>query len=472
MSELVKYGGAAPADDKCFGQYDRIYEAMKKVAMLLICSSPILAKVGHEYIKASQYGDEYGIVQDAFSKIFKIIDEASIDLAGRRDKCTDLSDVAWGMLGMKQCNKGNAKMDGFFGLIVNFFKNHLGETGVIAALTTSTGILAVYSTMRNFIAELLTNVMCAIYYNGSNGIVGTWVIAKIIIQTIGKFIKDGGVLSKNIAIGIGGEILKFVTNLGQWNKKNNEYVIVNDTPAIEDVESNIADVDNGVVVGDGVSLASGLSDAVDELENIEDYEDGGDELINNYIDDKQQMARDFKHNDKKLKFMREYLLDAIEETAEGGPEYYEHQELLQMINQLAGRWRPPTAMYDMGDASKLPASQPTDETEYDSDYDPSEYMDQTVERTRSYGGIIKKEDSKFIKNLNKSMKKMRKGLKSKKAGYNYMKKNKGTKKNRRHRNINPGFSKKKAGKKTKALGKGIRTSKRNTKRRKIRRGRG
>ena len=67
---------------------------------------------------------------------------------------------------------------------------------------------------------------------------------------------------------------------------------------------------------------------------------------------------------------------------------------------------------------------------------------------------------------------MRKGLQSKKAGYNYMQKNKGTKKNIRHRNINPGFSKKKAGKKTKGLGKGIRVSKRNTKRRKFKRGRG
>ncbi len=71
---------------------------------------------------------------------------------------------------------------------------------------------------------------------------------------------------------------------------------------------------------------------------------------------------------------------------------------------------------------------------------------------------------------------MRKELKSKKAGYNYMKKNKDTKKYIRHRNINPGFSKKKAGKKagkkTKGLGKGIRVSKRNTKRRKLKRGRG
>ena len=70
---------------------------------------------------------------------------------------------------------------------------------------------------------------------------------------------------------------------------------------------------------------------------------------------------------------------------------------------------------------------------------------------------------------------MRNGLKSKKAGYNYMKKNKGTKKNIRHRNINPGFSRKKAGKKTRGLSKktkGLGKGNLKTKRRKLKRGRG
>ena len=489
MSEIVRYGGAAQrerADDNCFGQYDRIYESMKKVAMLLICSSPSLALAGRDFIKTSQYNGEYAIVVDAFSKIFTIIDEASMDLAGRRDKCTDLSDVAWGMLGMKQCNKGNAKMEGFFGLIVEFFKNNLGGTAVVAALSTSNGILAVYTTMRNFIARMLTNVMCAIYYHGRNGMVGTWVIAKAIIQTIGQFAKEGGILSTNIALGIGGAILKYVTGLGRWNQ--NEFIIPNDTPAIEDVENNIADIDNGVVVSD-VGLATGLSEAVDELENTEDHKEGGDELINDYVDDVEQIEWDFHDNANNLKFMQKYLRDAIKDTEKGGHEYEDHKELANMIKQLSGKWRPSTDMHDLGDVSQVAASQPMDETEYDSDVDPSYHMNQTLERTRSYGnnphpgsvpygmgGIINKKDSKFIKNLNKSMKKMRKGLQSKKAGYNYMKKNKGTKKYIRHRNINPGFSKKKAGKKagkkTKGLGKGIRVSKRNTKRRKLKRGRG
>jgi len=483
MSKLVKYGGAAPADDNCLGKYDRIYESMKKVAMLLICSSPSLAIAGREFIKTSKYKDEYAIVVDAFSKIFTIIDEASIDLAGRRDKCTNLSDVAWGMLGMKQCNKGNAKMEGFFGLIVDFFKNNLGGTSVVAALSTSNGILAVYTTMRNFIARMLTNVMCAIYYNGSNGMVGTWVIAKAIIQTIGEFAKAGGILSTNIALGIGVAILNFVTGLGRWKK--NEFTIPNDTPAIEDVENNIANIDGGVAVNDG-GVATGLSDAVDELENIEYHEKGGDELINDYIDDVEQIERDFADNANNLEIMKEYLMKAINDTEKGGPEYEEHKEFTNIIKQISGKWRTSTDMHDLGDASLMADSEPMKGL-FDDDFD-----DDPMERTLSDGntpkrdsvpyssgkmaGIINKKDSKFIKNLNKSMKKMRRELKSKNAGYNYIQKNKVTKKNIRHRNINPGFSKKKADKKTKGLGKDIRTSKRtskrNTKRHTIRRGRG
>ena len=97
MSEIVSYGGAAQTDDNCFGRYDTIYESMKKVAMILIYSSPILAIAGREFIKTSQYKGEYEIIVDAFNKIFKIVDEASMDLGGRRNKCKDLSDVAWGM---------------------------------------------------------------------------------------------------------------------------------------------------------------------------------------------------------------------------------------------------------------------------------------------------------------------------------------------------------------------------------------
>ena len=68
----------------------------------------------------------------------------------------------------------------------------------------------------------------------------TWVIAKAIIKTISQFSKEGAILSANIAIGIGGEILKFVTGLGR-NNQNNEILITNDTPNINDLQSNIAD---------------------------------------------------------------------------------------------------------------------------------------------------------------------------------------------------------------------------------------
>ena len=70
---------------------------------------------------------------------------------------------------------------------------------------------------------------------------------------------------------------------------------------------------------------------------------------------------------------------------------------------------------------------------------------------------------------------MRNVLKSNKAGYNYMKKKKITKKYIRHRNINPEFSRKKAGKKTRGLSKktkGLGKGNLKTKRHKLKRGRG
>jgi len=174
-----------------------------------------------------------------------------------------------------------------------------------------------------------------------------------------------------------------------------------------------------------------------------------------------------------LAYIQNYLLEALEETAEGGQEYNEHHELLQMINQLAGRWRPATDMFDMGDPSELAASQPMDETEYDSDYDPSDYMDQTLERTRTYGGIINKKDAEFIKNINKTIKKIRKQYKSvkksNKGGWNYIKSKKGTKKRGKRRRTTAGVKSKKT---SKNVGQGIHTTKSKTKRRGAKRGRG
>ena len=174
-------------------------------------------------------------------------------------------------------------------------------------------------------------------------------------------------------------------------------------------------IDNSVV-NDGIGLVTGLSDAVDALENTENYEEGGDVLINKYVNDVEQIKSDFFENKEKLEFMQNYLRNAIKDTQEGGREYNEHRVLATMIKQLAGKWRESNEWYDMGDASEMAASQPMDETDFDSDFDPTDYMDQTLERTHTRGGIINKNDAKFIKNLNKSMKKMRKGLKSNKSG--------------------------------------------------------
>ena len=503
MSEIVRYGGAAaaeepepepePVQDNCYGERERILTEMKKVSTLIMVSSPIIAHFGREYLKSSPYSGQYEIVENAFFEIFRIIDEATMSLSGRKNVCTDMRDIALHNLGLKDCKKGDKIMDGIFRAIIEFFKKNLNERGLLVGLIgakgvefaskgVANGIKAIWTTLNNFIADVLTDLMCAIYTNGKGGLVGTWVVAKSIIGTIGRFVKAGGVLSYNVAVGFGGSLVRYVMLLGRWNDNRGEFQIANDTPTIETVERQIAKTDRAVQVGvvdeDGnsVGLATALSDAVDDLENTEYYEDGGDELIEDYIADKQQLTSDFRDNDDKVEFMRNYLLDAIEETAEGGQEYNEHHELLRMINQLAGKWRPATDMYDMGDPSELAASQPMDETEYDSDYDPTDYMNQTLERTRTYGGIINKKDANFIKNLNKTIKKMRKQLKSmkksNKAGWNYVKSKKGTKKRGKRRRTTAGVKSKKGIMTTKNVGKGTHVTKSKTKRSGARRGRG
>tara|TARA_B100000287_G_scaffold203696_1_gene192249 strand:- start:251 stop:1741 length:1491 start_codon:yes stop_codon:yes gene_type:complete len=496
MSEIVRYGGAAAEEpeqvqDNCYGERERILTEMKKVSTLIMVSSPIIAHFGREYLKSSPYSGQYEIVENAFFEIFRIIDEATMSLSGRKNVCTDMRDIALHNLGLKDCKKGDKIMDGIFRAIIDFFKKNLNEHGLLAGLIGAkgvefagkgvvNGIKAIWTTLNNFIADVLTDLMCAIYSNGRGGLVATWVVAKSIIGTISRFVKAGGVLSYNVAVGFGGSLVRYVMLLGTWNKNRGEFQIANDTPTINTVERQTAKTDIAVQVGvvdengNSVGLATALSDAVDNLENIEYEEDGGDELIEDYIADEQQMASDFKDNDDKVEFMRNYLLEAIEETAEGGQEYNEHHELLRMINQLAGKWRPATDMFDMGDPSELALTQDPPDV-YDSDFDTDDYMDETITRANS-AGIINKKDTEFIKNLNKTIKKMRNQYKSvkksNKAGWNYVKSKKGTKKRGKRRRTTAGVKSKKGKKTTKNVGKGIHVSKSKTKRRGARRGRG
>ena len=494
MSEIVRYGGAAaaePEQDNCNGQREIILSEMKKVSTLIILSSPLIARFGREYLKSSEYSGQYEIVEDAFFEIFRIIDDATTSLISKRNTCTDMRDIVLHNFGLKDCKQGEKYMDGIFKAIVDFFKQNLNERGLIAGLIGAkgaefagrgvvNGLKAIWTTLNNFIAELLTDLMCAMYSYGRGGLVATWVVAKSILGTINRFVRAGGVISYNVAVGFGASLVRYVMSLGTLNRETREYEIPNDTPTVNTLKKQSnkidRDVDVGVVDenGNSVGLATALSEAVEDLENIEYYENGGDEIIQEYIADEEQIASDFEDNDKKMAYMQKYLLDTIKGTKEGGPEYNEHRELLQMINQLAGKWRPATDMYDMGDPSELAASQPMDQTDYGSDVDPNDYLDPMVQRTRSYGGIINKKDTEFIKNLNKTIKKMRKQYnsvkKSNKGGWNYIKIKKGTKKRGKRRRATAGVPSKKGKKMTKNVGKGTHVIKSKTKRRGARRG--
>jgi hypothetical protein len=488
MSEIVQYGGSGPAeeheeeeeeeeeDDLCFGRKEAIYLSMEKVAMFLIYSSPALVSAGHIALNNSSYSGDYRIVLDTFDNIFQLLDQASLDLSGRKDVCTDMSDVAMGMLGFKDCKKGNRKMDGFLAVIVAFFKKHLGSTKLIATLGVSSGILAIYTTLRNFIATLLTNLLCGMHYRGTQGFIGTWVIAKIIIKTIAKFGYENGVLSKNVAVAFGGALLGHITSIGNWSAKAREFQVKNDAPGLRDIENNINNIDNNVV------NVTGIADAIDDLENLQDH-GGGDKLINDYIN-YGTLEEDFKNNKKLIAMMQTYLHNALEDTEPGSFDNAEHNELLQSVKNFSFRWRKPSTMFDMGPQAEHADSEPIPR---DTEFDKYGYTDGQLRRGNSlgydrvtnktpfeFGGIVKKKH-KLIKNGSKAMKIMKKEYKSiqksesksksiqksKKAGWMYNIK-KGTKK-QRHKQDNK-HHRANAGKKTKGRGKGPGVNKSKTKR--------
>tara|TARA_B110000285_G_scaffold165297_2_gene184639 strand:+ start:142 stop:1632 length:1491 start_codon:yes stop_codon:yes gene_type:complete len=488
MSEIVQYGGSGPAeeheeeeeeeeeDDLCFGRKEAIYLSMEKVAMFLIYSSPALVSAGHIALNNSSYSGDYRIVLDTFDNIFQLLDQASLDLSGRKDVCTDMSDVAMGMLGFKDCKKGNLKMDGFLAVIVAFFKKHLGSTKLIATLGVSSGILAIYTTLRNFIATLLTNLLCGMHYRGTQGFIGTWVIAKIIIKTIAKFGYENGVLSKNVAVAFGGALLGHITSIGNWSAKAREFQVKNDAPGLRDIENNINNIDNNVV------NVTGIADAIDDLENLQDH-GGGDKLINDYIN-YGTLEEDFKNNKKLIAMMQTYLHNALDDTEPGSFDNAEHNELLQSVKNFSFRWRKPSTMFDMGPQEDYADSEPIPR---DTEFDKYGYTDGQLRRGNSlgydrvtnktpfeFGGIVKKKH-KLIKNGSKAMKIMKKEYKSiqksesksksikksKKAGWMYNIK-KGTKK-QRHKQDNK-HHRANAGKKTKGRGKGPGVNKSKTKR--------
>lgn len=418
-------------DDKCLGSRETIMNAMRKVATIMILASPVAGRATHEWIRNSPYASDYGIISNAFNEMFQIIDQVAADLSGRRNKCRNLSDVAWGWMGLKDCKRGEEELNGTLGILLNFFNQHLGNTRMYQSLAQAGGIIAIFTTLRDFIAKILTNIMCATYYNGYYGTIGTWRISKIIISTSLEFIKNNGIMGANVAIGFGAEILRLFMSVGRPSEDDSENVVEEDTPYIEDVQRNI----NGA----NRKTLRRLTRIVDDIEDIEENENEGDAIITNYMDDDEQQETDFQDNDEKLDFMSEYLINAIDETNVGGPEYEDHIELKKELLYLSGRWRE-----DMGiDVEDMPASQPElGAHNMDDEFN----LGPMITRTSTYGGVIDKDDKKFIKNMTKSMKTLlakykfnKKAGKSKKslthkskAGYNYKKR--GTKKKKGRHN--------------------------------------
>jgi hypothetical protein len=467
MSEIVLHGGASQQEsDNCYGSRERILAQMKRAAPILIGASPIIAAWGAEYLKDTPYGRDISNLKDIFAAIIQMLEEASNYFGPQENQCHGPQDVFLWYFGIKQCDKGTAAWDGIFAAVAKFFAQSTELTRLLTRLTGLagihegarrgiSGIEAVWTTLTRFVANMLTDLLCLIYTIGQRGPIGTWVIAKSIIGTIVRFISSGGVISYNVAIGIGGALLKYFTRLGRWNDSSGEFLIANDTPSVEEIEANGEEIDNEIFV-DAVGeetdepypqgVLTALSETVENLEYTENYEDGGDEIIQEYKADSEMMASDFIDNDENLKFIKKYLKDAIKLTAKGGLEYKEHVMLLENINKTSGRWRPATDMYDMGDASEMAASQPMFD-EFDDEFDTSD----TLTRYNTSGGIIKKEDAQFIKNLGKSMKKLRNEDKSKnktnKAGWKYNK-HKNSKKRPKQRRLGAGLlsNKRKMGK--------------------------
>jgi|TARA_B110000261_G_scaffold107667_1_gene120597 hypothetical protein len=481
MSSIVQYGGAAHTphtphqqedNDRCYGQRKQIEYGMDKVAMLMIASAVPLAQLSHTIVSNNPYtAGSYAQLTSAFGTIYDIINETSIQLVGRRDQCTSFYHLALGAVGAMNCEKGEARMQGYFNMIIKWFEQRLGNTALFKKLIESGGILAVFTMLRKFITSLLTNLMCGLYYGGGSTLIGTWVVAKIILQTIASFVKDGSYLMVKTAVAIGGELFGYIMTLGTWHQKNKEYLITNDTPTIENVETNIASIDNAHNVVDRLSTAG------DDLEAVEETYDDGDAIIENYIEDEQQVEEDFVENDAKMKAMKDYLLYAIEASKEGGPDYNDHLNILNEYKHLSGKWRPPNDFYDMGEAEDVSVSQPYDQTDWeDTDVDPHGY---TLKRASTYGGIVNKKNSVFIKKINMYIKKnlnkikfSKKKSKSKgltptrRAGYKYKYKNKDTKKKRGIRNRAGFASKMTRNNKSWGLGKGTRFNRRKSRRRK------
>ena len=382
---------------------------------MILLASPVLSKAAHTWVRNSEYGAGYDRTIDAMYEIFVILDNLTQDLVGRQDTCTNLVDVGMGMFGLKNCQSGETRMRGIVGSIITYIQQYLGNDAATGWLSRGIVTGALLTSIRNYISQLLVKIICTIYYFGNKGTIETWRVIKIVLTTTTRFVYDVGQSSGKMALAFGGGLVQYLTNLPSQLR--------NDVPKDMDVVDK--NINNVIMAHEDVD---NVIEAVDNLENVEDEED--DALLDEY-ENSDEAEEDFQNVDKTVDMMIEYLNYALQETENSdGEEYLDHQMLREGILRVSGRYDEDQEVEDQI------ASQPIFDN-YDEEMD----YDSPLRRATTHGGIIKKKDIPFIKNLNKSiqiikkkykLKKPKKPKKSKKI----MKAKKGTKKSNRAGFIN------------------------------------
>ena len=93
---------------------------------------------------------------NAMSEIFDILDNLAHDLFGRKDTCTDLMDIGWGMIGFKKLSIRETRMRGIVGTIITYIQQYLGNDASTGWLTRGLASGALLTSIRNYISQLLT----------------------------------------------------------------------------------------------------------------------------------------------------------------------------------------------------------------------------------------------------------------------------------------------------------------------------
>ena len=418
--KMVLYRGGAAAnatataehrqDDGCGGWYTTVKAKTDFVAILIIISSPTLTDAAHNWLINTEYGAGYDRTLDAMGQIFTILDNLGQDLLGRQDVCTGYGDLAWQALRLKNCQTGEARMNGVIGVLIRYIQQYVGTDNATGWLARGFGTGALLTSMKDYISRLLANIICAIYYYGTRGTIESWRLIKIVLQTTTQYVFDSGRMAGRMALAFGGGLVTYLSH--------SPNTLNNDVPRnMDNLQENIDNV---------VEAEPNVHEVVQAVENLEYAENIDEDTLLDDYEQSDEAENDNQNIDDTIEMMIEYLDNALSQTENSdGKEYHDHQILKENILRLSGRYDA-----DMEVEDQI-ASQPYFD-HYDPDMDYEDYEPE-LKRASSFGGIINKKDIPFIKNLNKSIQKIKKKYKFKfkkeKKSKKNKKKNKATKKN-------------------------------------------